>query len=338
MGTVGEARHGPGCYDHRPLIERRRPPVDTLVSRRGNGQPPAGRGDPGSAGRMAARRSRRISPEPAPRGARCRRRPTPTARTSAQDRRHRRHQARLDGADAAVLTEYRGLEGQRARRPARRAATRGDRLQDLQEHAGQAGPRGGRASRSCPTARGPGCDRVRRDGDAVIAAKALRDFAGANPNLVLKGGLLGDRVLDAARHRGPRRRAAPRRAARPARRRVPGADGEGGRPVPGVHPQHGLRAQGARRPAGRGGESCPRRGRSWTGASCETRRRSRRSAADIRPRRECRPKPTKHRPEPPTEAAEADAEASQPETTESNRRTNHGNHEHRPNCSTSSRT
>jgi large subunit ribosomal protein L10 len=32
-------------------------------------------------------------------------------------------------------------------------------------------------------------------GDAVMAAKALRDFARTNPNLVVKGGLLGVRVL-----------------------------------------------------------------------------------------------------------------------------------------------
>ena len=36
---------------------------------------------------------------------------------------------------------------------------------------------------------------VRADGDAVTAAKALRDFAKGNPNLVLKGGMLGPRVL-----------------------------------------------------------------------------------------------------------------------------------------------
>jgi large subunit ribosomal protein L10 len=35
------------------------------------------------------------------------------------------------------------------------------------------------------------------DGDAVAVAKALRDYARTNPNLVVKGGLLGDHVLDA---------------------------------------------------------------------------------------------------------------------------------------------
>jgi large subunit ribosomal protein L10 len=36
------------------------------------------------------------------------------------------------------------------------------------------------------------------DGDAAAAAKALRDFARTNPLLVVKGGVLGDKVVDAA--------------------------------------------------------------------------------------------------------------------------------------------
>ncbi|MGH9225785.1 MAG: 50S ribosomal protein L10, partial [Acidimicrobiales bacterium] len=35
------------------------------------------------------------------------------------------------------------------------------------------------------------------DGDAVMVAKSLRDFARTNPNLVIKGGLLGRSVLSA---------------------------------------------------------------------------------------------------------------------------------------------
>jgi large subunit ribosomal protein L10 len=35
------------------------------------------------------------------------------------------------------------------------------------------------------------------DGDAAAVAKALREFARTNPNLVVKGGLLGDKVLTA---------------------------------------------------------------------------------------------------------------------------------------------
>ena len=36
------------------------------------------------------------------------------------------------------------------------------------------------------------------DGDAVLVAKSLRDFARTNPNLLIKGGLLGTSVLSAA--------------------------------------------------------------------------------------------------------------------------------------------
>ncbi len=36
------------------------------------------------------------------------------------------------------------------------------------------------------------------DGDAVAVAKSLRDFARGNPNLTIKGGLLGTKVLSAA--------------------------------------------------------------------------------------------------------------------------------------------
>jgi large subunit ribosomal protein L10 len=36
------------------------------------------------------------------------------------------------------------------------------------------------------------------DGDAVLVAKSLRDFARTNPNLVIKGGVLGTKVLSDA--------------------------------------------------------------------------------------------------------------------------------------------
>jgi large subunit ribosomal protein L10 len=104
---------------------------------------------------------------------------------------------RLDDSDAAVLTEYRGLTVSEiaalraALRPAatdykvfkntlaRRAATDSG-LADLVEHL-----------------EGPvAIAFVRKDGgDAVTAAKALRDFARGNANLVVKGGILGAAVL-----------------------------------------------------------------------------------------------------------------------------------------------
>src|SRR4051794_18228250 len=104
---------------------------------------------------------------------------------------------RLDSADAAVLTEYRGLTVsdianlRAALRPAAtdykvfkntlaRRAARDAGLDDLVD------------SLEGPVA----IAFVRRDGgDPVTAAKALRDFARGNPNLILKGGILGPRVL-----------------------------------------------------------------------------------------------------------------------------------------------
>jgi large subunit ribosomal protein L10 len=104
--------------------------------------------------------------------------------------------SRLRAAEASVLTEYRGLTVtdlanlRAALRPAetdykvykntlaRRAAAEAGltELADLLE--------------------GPvAIAFVRADGDAVVAAKALRDFARGNPNLVLKGGMLGPRML-----------------------------------------------------------------------------------------------------------------------------------------------
>ena len=133
----------------------------------------------------------------------------------------------------------------RARRAARRAAPGGTDYKVFKNTlarraAEDAGLDRARPDCSRARSRSPSCP-----GDAVTAAKALRDFARTNPNLVVKGGLLGPAAADAGRRRGARRRPAPRGAARPARRWVPGADGQGRRPVPGLHPQLRLRPQGA---------------------------------------------------------------------------------------------
>jgi large subunit ribosomal protein L10 len=108
--------------------------------------------------------------------------------------------AKLGEADAAVLTEYRGLtvtdlaELRAALRP---AATDYKVFKNtLARRAAQdAGLNDVAADLVGPVA----IAFVRRDGgDAVTAAKALRDFARANPNLVLKGGILGERALSSA--------------------------------------------------------------------------------------------------------------------------------------------
>jgi large subunit ribosomal protein L10 len=103
---------------------------------------------------------------------------------------------KLGASDASVLTEYRGLtvgelaELRGSLRPAgteykifkntlARRAVESAGLPDL-----------------LPLLEGPVAIAFVH-GDAVVAAKALRDFGRANPALVVKGGLLGGRLLSA---------------------------------------------------------------------------------------------------------------------------------------------
>jgi large subunit ribosomal protein L10 len=104
---------------------------------------------------------------------------------------------RLQEADAAVLTEYRGLTVTDLAdlRAALRPASTDYKIfkNTLARRAAEAAG----LSEVAALLEGPvAIAFVRRDGgDPVTAAKALRDFARANPNLVVKGGLLGPRVL-----------------------------------------------------------------------------------------------------------------------------------------------
>ncbi len=105
---------------------------------------------------------------------------------------------KLNGADAAVLTEYRGLtvpqiaDLRNALRPAG-AEYKIYKNTLVQRAADEAGV--GEQLASLLT--GPVAVAF-VNGDAAAAAKALRDFAKANPTLVLKGGLLGSRSLSTA--------------------------------------------------------------------------------------------------------------------------------------------
>jgi large subunit ribosomal protein L10 len=103
---------------------------------------------------------------------------------------------RFEAADAAILTEYRGLTvGELAglRRSLRAAG--GDYKiykNTLVRFAAQA--KG--LDELVPLLVGPTAIAF-VEGDAVTVAKALRDFARGNPNLVVKGGLLGTGILTA---------------------------------------------------------------------------------------------------------------------------------------------
>jgi large subunit ribosomal protein L10 len=107
---------------------------------------------------------------------------------------------RFGDADAAVLTEYRGLtvtDIANLRASLRPAATDYKVFKNTLARRAAADAGLGELVEALV---GPvAIAFVRKDGgDAVTAAKALRDFARTNPNLVVKGGVLGPRLLTTA--------------------------------------------------------------------------------------------------------------------------------------------
>ena len=104
---------------------------------------------------------------------------------------------KLRDADAAVLTEYRGLtvsELAHLRGTLRPSSTEYKVFKNsLARRAAEAAG----LAELLPYLEGPVAIAFVH-GDAVIAAKALRDFGRTNPALVIKGGLLGPQVLSGA--------------------------------------------------------------------------------------------------------------------------------------------
>ena len=106
---------------------------------------------------------------------------------------------RLKTADASVLTEYRGLTVTDL--AALRAALRPAQT-DYKVYKNTLARRAAKDAGFAEMAdllEGPvAIAFVRPEGDAVTAAKALKEFAKTNPNLVVKGGMLGPNVLSVA--------------------------------------------------------------------------------------------------------------------------------------------
>jgi len=104
---------------------------------------------------------------------------------------------RLSEADAAMLTEYRGLsvtqlaDLRAALRPA------GTEYKVFKNRLAKLAVEGSGLNELVPMLEGPVAIAFVK-GDAVVAAKALRDFGRTNPALVLKGGLMDERILTAA--------------------------------------------------------------------------------------------------------------------------------------------
>lgn len=104
--------------------------------------------------------------------------------------------AKLEAADAAVLTEYRGLN----------VSATADLRRALSEAGGEYKIYKNTLVRIAARELGLELDDLLTGptaiafvtGDAVSVAKALQDFAKTNPALVVKGGLLGDQVIDEA--------------------------------------------------------------------------------------------------------------------------------------------
>lgn len=102
--------------------------------------------------------------------------------------------AKLDASDAAVLTEYRGLN----------VSATAELRRTLRDAGGEYKVYKNTLVRIAARDLGLEIDDLLTgptaiafiDGDPVNVAKALRDFAKTNPALVIKGGLLGDSVID----------------------------------------------------------------------------------------------------------------------------------------------
>jgi large subunit ribosomal protein L10 len=107
-------------------------------------------------------------------------------------------QTRLESASAALLTEYRGLPVKEieALRRALRAA--GGEYKIFKNTLVRRAIVSGAYEALEPMLTGPTAIAF-VDGDVVAVAKVLREFSRANPNLVVKGGVVGLDVLDAGR-------------------------------------------------------------------------------------------------------------------------------------------
>ena len=103
---------------------------------------------------------------------------------------------RLDSASAAFLTEYRGLKVKELAGLRRSLREAGGEYKIFKNTLARFGARDAGLVELEALLEGPTAIAF-VEGDAVSVAKALRDFARTNPNLVVKGGVLGTKVISA---------------------------------------------------------------------------------------------------------------------------------------------
>ncbi|HMC52431.1 MAG TPA: 50S ribosomal protein L10 [Acidimicrobiales bacterium] len=101
---------------------------------------------------------------------------------------------RLDSAEAAILTEYRGLRVSELAALRRALREAGGEYRIYKNTLARLAVRDVGIGELEAALTGPTAIAFVK-GDPVTVARALRDFARTNPNLVVKGGLLGPRVL-----------------------------------------------------------------------------------------------------------------------------------------------
>ncbi|MFN8035001.1 MAG: 50S ribosomal protein L10 [Acidimicrobiia bacterium] len=104
---------------------------------------------------------------------------------------------KLTDADASVLTEYRGLKVAELAQLRNALRPAGGEYKVFKNTLARRAAEEAGLTDLLGLLDGPTAITFVK-GDAVVAAKALRDFARTSPALVVKGGLLGDRVLSAA--------------------------------------------------------------------------------------------------------------------------------------------
>jgi large subunit ribosomal protein L10 len=103
---------------------------------------------------------------------------------------------RFDDASAAILTEYRGLKVKDLAGLRRTLRASGGEYKIYKNTLVRLAARDSGFADLEGMLVGPTAIAF-VDGDAAAVAKALRDFARTNPLLIIKGGVLGDRVMDA---------------------------------------------------------------------------------------------------------------------------------------------
>jgi large subunit ribosomal protein L10 len=104
---------------------------------------------------------------------------------------------RLAAADAAILTEYRGLKVKDLAQLRRDLAPVGGDYRVYKNTLARFAVREVGHEELVPMLEGPTAITF-VSGDPAAVAKVLKDFSGTNPLLVIKGGVLGDKVIGAS--------------------------------------------------------------------------------------------------------------------------------------------